>query len=397
MQLRSVGMTLAVAILAVGTSRADFKYTQQTKMTGGALAGMTKTLGVFSKNARQMNEPQTTTHMLKGNRLRMEHPDGLVQIIDLDGKRFIHIDPSKKTYTIVTFEQFRQQMEQAREKLKEEQAKAAAKNPQAQNVKMVPHFDAQTTGATKTILGLTASEMKVKLEMQFQSDDPATQAKMQNGAGSMWVTSDEWVAPSVPGYDQMRVFYEKMAKELDWLPGEMGSMMGGSNAQMGSAMEEFRKHSTTVKGMPLLMYTSMGMGAEPAQAQTAGAQGQTPSQQPPPQQASQQPPPQTQSDNSTPTNPKDAIVKGLGGMFGHKKQQQQQQQQPQQQQQADNSSQAGASGSGTPPAPAGPSNSMMDTTTEVTSYSSDSLDASLFDVPAGYTQVQPDPNHPVGW
>jgi len=379
MRFRSIGAVLAIAIVTTGTSRADFKYTQQSKVTGGALVGMTKALGVFSKDAKKINEPQTTTHMLKGNRMRTENPDGTIQIIDLDGKRFIHIDSAKKTYTIMTFEQFKQQLEQAQAKMKEEQAKAAAKNPQAANVKMIPHFDAQTTGATKTVLGLTTSEMKVKMDMQFQSDDPATQAQLQNGAGSMWVTGDEWVAPSVPGYEQVQAFYEKMAKQLNWLPGEMGSMMGASNAQMGSAMEEFRKHAVTIKGMPMLTYTSMGMGtataasAQSGSTQSGGTQAQT-------QQSSQQ---QSQSDNSTPTNPRDAIMKGLGGMFGKKKQQQT----------SDNSSGSSSASQ----APAGPSNSMMDVTTEVTAYSSDPLDGSLFDAPAGYTQVQPDPNRPMGW
>ena len=357
-------------LLAAGTGRADFKYTQRTQVTGGTLVSMTKTLGVFSKNARQINEPQTSTHMLKGNRLRTEQTTGDIQIIDLDGKRFIHIDPAKKTYVITTFEQFRQQMEQAKERAKEQQAKAAASHPDAKNVKMIPHFDAQATGATKTVAGTDTNELKVKLEMEMQSDDPATQAKMQGQSVSMWVTSDQWMAPSVPGYDQMQAFYAKMAKELDWLPGEMGSVMGASNVQMGSAMEEFRKHAATIKGMPMLTYTSMGMGPMGAtQAQAATAQSQT-----------QQ---QSQTDSSTPTNPKDAIMKGLGGMFKKK----------QQQQQADSSANTGASGT----APPAPSNSMIDTTTEVTSFSSDPLDANLFDVPAGYTQVQPDPNHPMGW
>jgi hypothetical protein len=364
---RSMSVCMSV-LLAVGTSRADFQYTQRTQVTGGALVGMTKTLGVFSKNARQINEPQTSTHMLKGNRLRTEHSTGDIQIIDLDGKRFIHIDSVKKTYMITTFEQFRQQMEQAKARAKEEQAKQAAKHPDAQNanVKMTPHFDAQATGATKTVAGLPTSELKVKLEMEMQSDDPATQAKMQGNSVSMWVTSDQWMAESVPGYDQMHAFYAKMAKELDWLPGEMGSMMGTANVQMGSAMEEFRKHAVTIKGMPMLTYTSMGMGPmDAAAAQAAGAQTQPPAQQP-------------QTDSSTPTNPKDALMKGLGGMFKKK----------QQQQPAPDSSATG-------PAPAGPSNSMMDTTTEVTSYSNEALDATLFDIPAGYTQVQPDPNHPM--
>ncbi len=367
MQVRSALSVVMVTVLAVGTSRADFKYTQTTKMTGGAMVSMTKTLGVFSKNARQANEPQVSTHMLKGNRLRDERADGSVTIIDLDGKRFIHIDTAKKTYSIQTFEQFRQQMEQAKAKMKEEQAKQAAKHPESQNVKMVPHFDAQTTGATKTVLGLTTNEMKVKMDVEFQSDDPAQQAKLQQGGGgTMWVTSDEWIAQSVPGYDQVRAFYEKMAKELDWLPGEMGSMMGANSQQMGSAMQEFRKHSTTIKGMPMLMYTSMGMGAPAA-----------PGTQPAQQQQAQQ------SDNSSSSSPKDAIVKGLGGMFKKK-----------QQPQPDSANQPA---SATGPAPAAPSNSLMDTATEVTAYSTDPLDSSLFDVPAGYTLVQLDPNHPAAF
>ena len=365
MKLNRTMLVCGSVLLIAGAGRADFKYTQRTQVTGGALVGMTKTLGVFSKSARQISEPQTSATFLKGNRLRMEHSTGDIQIIDLDGKRFIHIDPAKKTYMITTFEQFRQQMQQAQARAKEEQAKAVAKHPDAQNLKMTPHFDAQATGATKTVAGLPTNELKVKMEMEMQSDDPATKAKMQGNSVSMWVTSDEWIAPSVPGYDQMRDFYVKMAKELDWLPGEMGSMMGASNAQMGSAMEEFRKHAVTIKGMPMLTYTSMGMGGmDAAQGQAAAAQTQQ----------------QQQTDNSVPTNAKDAIMKGLGGMFKKK-----------QQQQADST--ANTAAAGTPPA--APSNSMMDTTTEVTSYSSDSLEASLFDIPAGYTQVQPDPNHPT--
>ena len=45
-----------------GLSRADFKYTQQSKITGGSIVSMTKTLGVFSKNARQLTDPQRVAH-----------------------------------------------------------------------------------------------------------------------------------------------------------------------------------------------------------------------------------------------------------------------------------------------------------------------------------------------
>jgi hypothetical protein len=37
----------------------------------------------------------------------------------------------------------------------------------------------------------------------------------------------------------------------------------------------------------------------------------------------------------------------------------------------------------------------MDTQTQVMSYSSDPLDKGLFDIPAGYTQVQANPDDPM--
>jgi hypothetical protein len=63
-------------------------------------------------------------------------------------------------------------------------------------------------------------------------------------------------------------------------------------------------------------------------------------------------------------------------MFRHKKQQDQ-----------DQSASSGASQSG--PAPASEPGALMEMTVEVTSFSTDALDDSLFAFPAGYTQVQP--------
>src|SRR5580765_1802225 len=156
MQLRSWLAVVVVMVVGAGTSRADFKYTQQSKVTGGALVGATKVLGAFSKNARQVTAPQVSTTMVRGNQLRTESADGAVEIIDLDGRRFIHVDPAKKSYWIQTFDQFKQQVEQAREKAKQEQAKTAAKHDDAQNITMVPKFDVQATGKTQTIMNVPA-------------------------------------------------------------------------------------------------------------------------------------------------------------------------------------------------------------------------------------------------
>jgi hypothetical protein len=365
MRLGTVLSIAAVTIMAAGTSRADFKYTQQSKVTGGTLAGVSKSLGVFSKNARQITEPQLSTTMVHGNRLRMEHTAGTVEIIDLDGRRFIHIDTTKKNYWIQTFDQLKQQIAQAQETVKQEQTKAAAKHDDAQSVSMVPKFDMQATGATHPVLDLPAKEMKMRVDLLFQSTDPKTEADLEKSNASTWMISDSWYG-TVPGYEELRDFYIKMAKELDWLPGSMG--MGNPNPQMGQAMDEFKKRAIKMDGMPLLQYTSFGMSAS-GQGQTADGQS---SQQPPPSSTSS-------SDNSTPTSASGAIVKGLGGLFGKKKQQQ-----------SENSANPNPAAANNPPPPPPVAGSMMDMTIEVTSYSRDSLDAGLFELPTGYTQVQPE-------
>ena len=357
MQIRSFLVTMVVIVGAAGTSRADFKYTQQSKVTGGALVGVTKTLGVFSKNARQVTAPQLSTTMVRGNRLRTENADGTVQIIDLDGRRFIHIDPAKKSYWIQTFDQLKQQIEQAREKMKQEQAKSAAKHGDTQNVTMVPKFDVQATGQTRTVMNVPAKEMKMRVDMLFQSTDPKTQADLEKSNASFWMSGDSWYG-NVAGYEEVRRFQMKLAKELDWLPGSVGM----ANPQMTQAAAEFRKNALQVDGMPLLQYTSFGMAAS---GQAGNEQGQT----------QQKQDEKGSSDDSSASNPREAISKSLGGLFGKKKKQQ-----------SESSSNAGSSAQQPPSAPG----SMMDITTEVTSYAKDSLDASLFDVPTGYTQVQAD-------
>ncbi|MGH9513543.1 MAG: hypothetical protein ACRD2U_15545 [Terriglobales bacterium] len=365
---RNPALVFSILIMTSCVSRADFKYSESSKMTGGSLMTMTKTLGVFSKSARQINEPQLTTVMVKGNRMRSEQSDGMVEIIDLDGRRFVHIDPAHRAYSIVTFDDFKTAMQNAQERAKEEQAKAIEKHPEASNITITPKMHSEVTGATRTILDLPTKEMKWQIEMQIESTDPKVQEKAQSA--SMTMNSDAWIAPEVPGYDEVRQFYMRMAKQLDWLPNTMGKMMG-MNPQMGPAMQEFQKNLATVKGMPLLQNVSFGMSAAGVpQDQTA---------------ASPQAPPPSDDQASVPTSARDAIGKGIGGVFGgfgrkKKKQNQDAQAQP------DSTSPQSASASG----------SLMEMQVEVTQYSTKPLEKDLFDIPTGYTQVQQDPNQVFG-
>ena len=108
MNLRSctiLGLCLAVAPSVL----ADFTYRETTTITGGAIVGMLKMASMFSKQARKVGEPTTSTVYLKGNQMaRMNENDG--QIIDLDRETITQLNHKDHTYTVMTFEQMRQQI-----------------------------------------------------------------------------------------------------------------------------------------------------------------------------------------------------------------------------------------------------------------------------------------------
>jgi hypothetical protein len=349
-------------ILATLPAYGDFKYTESSKMTGGAMAGLTKFAGAFSKQARQGMQPTQTTTYVKGNMMRRDQADGHIQIIDLDGRRIISIDNQKRTYWIMTFEQMKAALEQARQNVQSEKA-SRPQGEQPANIQMTPKVEVTPTGKTATILNLPANEVLMRIDMEMQSTDPKTQGQ----SASMWVKSNSWITPNIPGYEELTAFNQKLAKELAWAPGQI---MGGS-PQMSQGMAQLRQNAGALKGFPLVQYVSMGMAANGQTAPQGGEAQQTQS-------------PSTGSQSSAQiNNPGDAIAKGLGGMlggFGRKKKQQ------------DQSAQGGSGGdtAGLPPAPLATPGSFMDLTVQVTGYSSDALDAALFAIPSGYTQVQSD-------
>jgi hypothetical protein len=335
---RAIAWTLASVLLFTLSTPcfADFRYTETAKITGGAAAGAMKFVGVFSKDARQITQGTTSTISFKGNKMRREDSLGQVEIIDLDGRRITQIDTKKKIYSTMTFDETRARMEEARKKSAEQQAKRNKEQPS--QVKILPKVTITPGTGSKKLLDYTAKETRMRVDMEMTSDDPKTKGQTAN----MWVDSDSFIAP-VKGYDEVKHFYQRMAKEMDWVP---GAMLGG-NPQIAPAMVEYRKNATTLNGMPLLSMVSVGMAGQPGS----------------PQQTSRDE--QKQSSGNPLSN-------GIGGLFGKKKKKD------------DAAQQEDKSGS-TPNSPPG---SLMDTTTEVTSVSTASVDMSLFQIPAGYKLVE---------
>lgn len=348
-----------VFLLPTALYAGDYSYQQTTQITGGSLLKMMKTVGVFSSQARHMGDPIVSTIYLKGNQLA-DVSSQQIQIIDLDKETITQIDVEKKTYSVMTFEQMKQAIENARERMQKEAGKQqpqAGSNADAQNVQMSFDVKVRKTGATKDVSGLNSSEAILTMTMT------ATDAKTQQ-TGNLAITNDMWMVPSVPGYEQVREFYQKFAAKMgDATVGfgrdfsRMMAQQPGANQAMGDMMKEMQKidgvpvmqvmrMGTTVNGQPLPAASEAPLPAEPA-GPTKGEIAKA--------------------------GMSSMISSRLGGFggFGKKKQNTPPPDQ--------NAEQAGAQSAGA---------ILMEMQTTTSNFSSGPVDPSHFDVPAGYKQVE---------
>jgi hypothetical protein len=183
----------------------------------------------------------------------------------------------------------------------------------------------------------------------------------------MTVTMDMWVASGVPGYGEVREFHKRMAEKINWNPG--GNMFA-ANPQVSGGMAEAYKEVAKLDGMPVQQTISMGMAGQPGAAEG----GASPAQQ-------QQSQPQAQQQPAERPSVGGALGSALGGRFGLGRKKP-----ADQQASSDNPPASGgqaSSGSGAP-------GSLLEMTTELSTFSSNAVDPSLFEVPAGFKKVESD-------
>ncbi len=238
--VRRLTMISCLLGAAVSPILADFSYQEKSTVTGGAVAGMLKVAGVFSKAARV---PIEATVAVKGN--RMAHRSSRHgSIIDLDAQTITQIDLQRKTYSVMTFDQMKAMLEQMRQKMKQ--------NPNDSQVSF--QVSANRTGNRKTIGGMAAAEIILKMEMQGTDQQSGQQ-------GGMEIATDLWVAPAAAGYAEIRRFHRRMAEKLDWTPG--GNMFL-ANPQVSEGMAEVYKEMSKLDGMPVFETVSMGVAGKSA-------------------------------------------------------------------------------------------------------------------------------------
>src|SRR6202011_2209579 len=137
--------------------------------------------------------------------------------------------------------------------MKEQQQKsepASSQQPSTTDVSFQIHV--RNTGQAKDVSGLSASESILTMNMNATD-------KSSGQTGSLAITNDMWLAPEVPGYDEVKEFYRKYAVKMGTVfSSAVNPAMLAQYQGAGKGMAEMTEEMSKLKGTPVLQVMRMG-------------------------------------------------------------------------------------------------------------------------------------------
>jgi hypothetical protein len=252
--MRGSFIAIAVLVLGAATVSADFSYTQTTRVTGGTLLNMTR----FMPGAGQLKEPKTHTIAVKGGKMVTYDADSAT-IIDADAETMTQIDFKKKQYAVITFAEMKQAMQAMRAQLAQAQAQLAQTQPQAPQVNPLDAMKVAVneTGQTKVIAGLNTKQYILTMEMGVAP------AGAPPNTPSNKTTMDSWMAPTLPGYEEVTAFGVKMASKMSDLTTPGMNPMAMFREDVAKSVNTMATEMSKMSGIPV--YQTMTMtGMQPS-------------------------------------------------------------------------------------------------------------------------------------
>ena len=231
---------------------ADVTYEEETKM-----GGLMQMMG--------MGKPTKSTTRVSGDFMRTDNGDQAT-ITDLAGEKIITLDTKKKTYSVMTFAEMKQKMQQAMATV---QGKKAEK-PQSADVSMKTDARVTDTGRSETIQGVACKQYLLELDVTMKSEK-------EQQAGTMSTLSEMWMAKDVPGSAEVNAFHRRMAEKMGTASIAQQWSAGGGQGPTQSFGADMQKMADEMKKMEgHAMRTVMYFGG--ADAAKKEALGETPPQ-----------------------------------------------------------------------------------------------------------------------
>lgn len=211
-------MLLAFSLfLPAAAAWAEVKTEERSQLKMEGMMG--RMMGLFGGKAAK--EGVISTVAVKGDRM-MRVTDNSGELIDLAGQKIYNVDFKSKSYEVMTFEEMRRKLQEAREQM----AKSAGEvdeRPQS-DIQMEFDFSLKESGQRRTINGYDCREVVMTITGRQKG-------KTLEDAGGMILTSRTWLGPKIPELKDIADFNLRYAKAMGDIFGP-----GGAAQQMAMAM-----------------------------------------------------------------------------------------------------------------------------------------------------------------
>jgi hypothetical protein len=228
--------------------QADVKTDEKSLVKFEGMLG--RMIGLFGgKGAR---EGVVSTVAVKGTRkATLSEYSG--QIVDLDEEKVYELDVRKKTYEVVTFAELRRRMEEARRKAEESAARSSGsaeeKRGSEPQKEMDVDFDLKESGQRKNVNGYDTREVIMTITVREKG-------KTVDQSGGLVLTSNAWLAPKIGAMKEVAEFDRKYFEKLQGLTG-IGDAEAMATALamfpgLQKAMARMRSENVNLDGTPIL-------------------------------------------------------------------------------------------------------------------------------------------------
>ena len=272
--MRRVTLTVvgvvALAVSAGVALRADVRTEQKTHVSFAG--GLGRMVNMFGGKAAKEGIVQTVA--VKGDR-KMTTTDKAAQLIDLAEEKVYDINLTDKSYTVVTFAQMRQKMQEAQEKMKEnsekmkessEKTKEHSDKPAEPQKKMAVDVVTKDTGQKKTIAGFDCHESITTVTMHEDG-------KTLEQSGGMVLTTDSWLTAPIPAMKEIAAFDRRYFEKIAGMdPAQMAQQMGQALAMypmLKDAMGRVKTEGAKVNGTAISTVMTAETVASPEEKQQA--------------------------------------------------------------------------------------------------------------------------------
>ena len=262
--MRRIVMLTLAGVLTAGIVQADIRTEERTQMRFEG--GLGRMLNLFG--GRSTRDGVVNKVALKGDR-KMTVTGDTGQLIDLAEEKIYDIDFKNKSYRVTTFAEIIRQMQEARQKAAEQQAKEGGGQkpaPEPEQKTEEPQyevdFDLRESGQKRTISGLATREVVMTVTVREKG-------KTLQESGGFVTTTNMWLADKTPGMEEIVEFERRYAEKLLgpalFDPQQMAAAMA-MYPMMSEAIERMEQEKVNMNGTPMLTVTRFEVVADAATA-----------------------------------------------------------------------------------------------------------------------------------